>query len=246
MKYYSLPFVRPNRAIRMHIHSQMSAALSCIGAFTSIIAVLGALPELKKRFRFCSGETPTAEFEHKVVALGIFAVHPPGEGDEHFVKNSFEKSAISVVASVFARSGKRAKSCPRDDRGINIAEIPLVCRDLAIWVLIPFAQDEIELALRKFRINERKGNAMKGRFHASCTTEISTYLASTLRVRCTDASSRSFVRVYAPAAAGKKRDRLRAIGPRYSDKIVCSKAFPPAPGVELQCSLLKAPGSSVA
>src|SRR5206468_4586444 len=96
-----------------------------------------------------------------VVAFGIFAVHPPGEGDEHFMENSFEECAITFAA-LFTLDLVNAPCCPRDNRWINISEIPLVCGDLAIRMLVPFAHDEIELALREFQIDERKRDTMKG------------------------------------------------------------------------------------
>src|SRR5216683_5412918 len=33
-----------------------------------------------------------------VIALGVLAIHPPGEGDEHFVENRFQKCAIAFAA----------------------------------------------------------------------------------------------------------------------------------------------------
>src|SRR5206468_10196935 len=95
-----------------------------------------------------------------VVALGIFAVHPPGKGDEHFMENSLEECAIAFAAS-FSLDLVNAPRRPRNDGRINITEIPFVCGDLTVWMLIPLAHDEIELALSKFRIHQCQWNAMK-------------------------------------------------------------------------------------
>src|ERR1043165_145739 len=76
------------------------------------------------------------------------------------MKNGFEKSAIAFTA-LFSLDLVNAPRSPGDHGRINIAEIPLVCRDLAVWMLIPFPHDEIQLALRKFCIDERQRNTMK-------------------------------------------------------------------------------------
>ncbi len=83
-----------------------------------------------------------------VVAFGIFAVHPPGEGDEHLVENSFQKCAVALAA-LFSFDLVNAPRRPGDNGRINVAKIPLVGGDLAVGVLVPFAHDEIELGLRK-------------------------------------------------------------------------------------------------
>ena len=43
-----------------------------------------------------------------ILALGIFAVHPPGESDQQFVEDGFEKSAIAFAGLLSLRSCKRA------------------------------------------------------------------------------------------------------------------------------------------
>ena len=68
--------------------------------------------------------------------------------------------AIAFAAS-FSLDLVNAPRRPRNDRRINITEIPFVCGDLTVWMLVPFAHDEIELALSKFRIHQRQWNAMK-------------------------------------------------------------------------------------
>src|SRR4029077_10959800 len=85
-----------------------------------------------------------------VVAFAIFAVHPPGESDEQLVEDCLQKCAIAAAA-LLSFDLINAPCSPRDDRWIDIAKMPFVCRDLAVRMLIPLAQDEIELALRKMR-----------------------------------------------------------------------------------------------
>src|ERR1044071_2024772 len=78
------------------------------------------------------------------------------------MENSFEKCAIALAAP-FSLDLVDAPGCPREHRRIHIAEIPLVSGDVAVWMLIPLAHDQIELALGKCRIDQRQWNAMKGK-----------------------------------------------------------------------------------
>ncbi len=41
-------------------------------------------------------KTEKAALEN-ISSLGVLAVHPPGKGDEQFVENGFEKSAIAFA-----------------------------------------------------------------------------------------------------------------------------------------------------
>ena len=95
-----------------------------------------------------------------VVALGVFAIHPPGEGDEHLMKECFKKRAVTF-APLFALDLINAPRRPRDHGGINVSEIPLVGRHLSVRSLVPFTHYEIELALGEMRIDKGKGDAVK-------------------------------------------------------------------------------------
>ena len=96
-----------------------------------------------------------------VVAFGIFAIHPPGKGDEHFMENRLKERAITFAA-LLPLDLVNSPRGPRDHGRINIAKIPFVCGYLPVRMLIPLAHDEIELALREIRIDQRKRDAMKG------------------------------------------------------------------------------------
>ena len=96
-----------------------------------------------------------------LLPCGVFAVYPPSEGDEHLMENSFEERTITF-ADLLSLDLVNTPGRPRDNRRINIAKIPLVCGDLAVRMLVPLAHDEIELALRKIWIDQRKRDAMKG------------------------------------------------------------------------------------
>src|SRR6478672_2845471 len=49
------------------------------------------------------------------------------------------------------------------DRRIYISERPLVCRQLPVWVHVPFAQEQDELLLGKVAVDEGDWNAVEGK-----------------------------------------------------------------------------------
>src|SRR5450432_2816542 len=77
------------------------------------------------------------------------------------MKDSLQKGAIAF-ASLTLFDLIHPPGSPADDRWIHIAEIPLVSRDLPVRMLIPFAQNDIELTLGKRRIDQSQWDAMKG------------------------------------------------------------------------------------
>src|SRR5204863_6289009 len=95
-----------------------------------------------------------------VFPFRILPVHPPGKGDEEFVENRFEEGAVAF-AGLFFLDFVNAPGSPADYGRIDVAEVPFVGRHLAVWVLVPFAQDDIQLALGEERINQRERNAME-------------------------------------------------------------------------------------
>src|ERR1041385_3887707 len=105
-------------------------------------------------------ETEKPAFED-VVALGIFAIHPPGKVEQHFVKNRFQKAAVALAA-FFALDLINAPGRPHDDRRIHVAEVPFVSRYLAVGMLVPLPDNEIELALGELNIDQGQWNTVKG------------------------------------------------------------------------------------
>src|SRR5207302_631462 len=95
-----------------------------------------------------------------IFPLGIFPVHPPGEGDEELVENGFQEITIAF-AGLLLLDFVDAPRGPADHRRIDVAEIPFVGGDLAIRVLVTFAQDDIELAFGELGIDQRERNAME-------------------------------------------------------------------------------------
>src|SRR5438552_13744132 len=77
------------------------------------------------------------------------------------MENGFEKRAIAAPL-LFSFDLINAPGRPCDHGRIDVAKMPLVCRDLAVRMLVPFARNEIELTFRKMRIDQRKRDAVKG------------------------------------------------------------------------------------
>jgi hypothetical protein len=73
----------------------------------------------------------------KVVAVGIFAVEPPGEVEQKFLEDALEK--VEVGGSVNDEHPKRGQGV---NRRVDIVEAPLVRRKRAIRMQKPFPQQD--------------------------------------------------------------------------------------------------------
>ena len=94
--------------------------------------------------------------------LDVLAVDPPGE----------VSSILWKISSRNARSPRPVSSPfelvhpprgPGVDRRIDVAEIPLVGRELAVRVHVPLAAEQDELALGPLEVHPASGHAVKGR-----------------------------------------------------------------------------------
>ena len=97
------------------------------------------------RKRFVTVEYPDVVEPEKstledIVALGVLAIHPPGEGDQHFVENRLQKCAITF-SGLLPFDLINAPCRPCHHRRVHIAEVPLVGWDLAVRMLIPLAHN---------------------------------------------------------------------------------------------------------
>src|ERR1700726_4555904 len=82
-------------------------------------------------------ETKKTALEN-IVTLRVFAIHPPGESEKHFVKNCLQKCAVAF-AGLLPLDLVDPPGGPGQHRRIHIAEIPFVSGNLSVRVLIPFA-----------------------------------------------------------------------------------------------------------
>src|SRR3954468_9422656 len=97
-------------------------------------------------------ETEEAALED-IFSFGVLPIHPPGERDKELVKYRLEEWTVAFAA-LFLLDFVNPPCRPGNDRGINVAEIPLVGGHLAVRMFVPFAQDDIELALGEERIDQ--------------------------------------------------------------------------------------------
>ena len=97
-----------------------------------------------------------------IFAFEVFAIHPPGEGDQHFVEDRFQKRAVTF-SGFFALDLINAPRRPRQHRRINVVEIPFVSRNFPVGMLIPFADDEIELRFGELNIDQSERNAVESK-----------------------------------------------------------------------------------
>ena len=96
-----------------------------------------------------------------LLALGVFAIHPPGEIEQKLLEDPLEKFSIaSALALLF--DFVNAPGRPGVHRRIDVAERPLVGRHLAVRMHVPFARHEQELLLGEIGIDERERDAVKG------------------------------------------------------------------------------------
>ena len=93
-------------------------------------------------------------------AVGIFAVHPPGEVQQQLMKHSFQESAIGDAAHA-PLDFVDAPSGPRVHRWIHIAKGPFISGQLPVRVHVPFAQQQDKLFFCEIRVNQRQWNAVK-------------------------------------------------------------------------------------
>ncbi len=90
-------------------------------------------------------ETEEASFEH-VLAEAVLAVHPPGEVQQELVKRRFEKIQVRLAAQcLFGSVQEECRKCV--DRGIYVAEVPLVRRHLAVGVQVGGTEHQVHLLL---------------------------------------------------------------------------------------------------
>src|SRR5580658_4025714 len=101
-----------------------------------------------------------------ISSLLVLTVHPPGKIQKKLLKYALQKHQVAGVigigfAALAAINLKDAKGGPRVDRRVHVAKRPFVRRQLAVRVHVPFACEQDELALGKFRVDVREGDAME-------------------------------------------------------------------------------------
>ena len=96
-----------------------------------------------------------------VHALGVLAVHPPGEVQQQLVEDALQKRAVARAATLLLDLVDAPRR-PGMHRRIDVAERPLVGRKLSVGMHVPLAQHQDELLLGEVRIDQRERHAVKG------------------------------------------------------------------------------------
>src|SRR5260370_39511049 len=93
--------------------------------------------------------------------VSIFAIDPPREVDQKFVKDADQELRITGATQA-PFNAIDSKGGPRMNGWIHIAKGPFVGRHLSVWVHVPFAQQQNHLLLCEIGINQRQRDAMEG------------------------------------------------------------------------------------
>src|SRR5215510_14444526 len=96
----------------------------------------------------------------EVLAQSVLSINPPCEVQKHLLKDTLHERIVRYSGALVLdiEDGLRSQ---RQDRRIDIVEVPLVSGDLSVWVHVPLAQHQQNLLLGKLRIDMRKRNAVE-------------------------------------------------------------------------------------
>src|SRR4029077_8564791 len=95
-----------------------------------------------------------------ISAFGIFAIHPPGEVEQEFLKDAFQKHSVALATALFFNF-VYAPSGPGVHRWVDVAEGPLIGGQLPVGMHVPLASHQNELFLGEIRIHQRQSNAVE-------------------------------------------------------------------------------------
>ena len=109
----------------------------------------------------------------EVVPVGVLAVDPPGEVEQQLVEDPLEE--VVVLAAVDLEDPQRR---PGVHRRVDVAERPLVGRELAVGVHVPLAAEQDQLVLGELRVDVGERDAVERRGPTPRTTGTPTCRAS--------------------------------------------------------------------
>ena len=105
-------------------------------------------------------EAEKAPLEH-VLAEAVLAVHPPGVVQQELPER--RPKEIDVRLAVQGLLGPVQKECRTSvDRGIHVAEVPLVRRHLAVGVQVEGAEHQLHLLLGEVGVHDRERERVEG------------------------------------------------------------------------------------
>src|SRR5262249_22485048 len=105
-------------------------------------------------------ETEEDPFE-QVSAKAVLAIYPPAEIRGQPAENPFQEIEVVPAAQRLLNAVEEDRR-PSLHRRVDVAEIPLIGRDLSGWMQVSLAEQQIELLLCEIDIYRRQGERMKG------------------------------------------------------------------------------------
>jgi hypothetical protein len=91
----------------------------------------------------------------------FLAVHPPTEIRRQLPEHSLKKIEIGLATQRLLHSVEKDR-CPGLYRGIDVAEVPLIGRNLSCRVQVHLAKQQVELLLGEIDVDGRQGEGVKG------------------------------------------------------------------------------------
>ncbi len=95
-----------------------------------------------------------------VHALGVLAVHPPGEVQHQLVEDTLQKCAIALSLALLVDLVNAPRG-PGMHRRIHVAERPLIGGNLSVGMHVPLAQHQRELLFGELGIDQRERDAVE-------------------------------------------------------------------------------------
>ncbi len=93
----------------------------------------------------------------QVVALGVLAVHPPGEVDQQLLKDPLQEVEVPVIGDL-----EHPQRGPRVHGRVGVGEVPFIGRKLPVGVHVPLPAEEDQLRLGELRVDVGQRDAVKG------------------------------------------------------------------------------------
>lgn len=106
-------------------------------------------------------ETQESTLEH-VVAVGILSVDPPGKVEEELLEDPLEEVEI-LASEQLSLDLEHSERRPRVDGRVDVAKVPLVRGQGTVGLHVPLSGHEVELLLRKRRVDHGERDTVEGR-----------------------------------------------------------------------------------
>ena len=163
----------------------------------------------------------------EVVAFEVLAVDPPGEIDDQLLEAAGQEYAVAVAAA--GGHLVNAPAGPGMDGRVDVGEVELVGRQLAVGVHVPLAQEEHELLFGVIGVNLGKGDHVEGQVPGG-VPRVFPFVGHGDDVAVVEVEP---VGVAARGAGGRGRRLLRVALQPIPDDVMIELLVPEQPGVGL-------------